>query len=63
MWGLVRVEVALPGVIDPPAITRRADTVSSWILAESSPLSLPDARWDTMTYGIRDCEEFLHAIC
>ena len=62
MWGLVRVEVAHPG---PEALHRigdRADEVSRWILAEASPLSLPDARWDKMVYGIRDCEEFLRAV-
>jgi hypothetical protein len=35
--------------------------VSRWILAERAPLALPDARWDRMVYGIRDCEEFLRA--
>ena len=61
MWGLVRVEVAMPasGVRD---IGERADEVSRWILAEVSPLALPDARWDKMVYGVRDCEEFLRAI-
>jgi hypothetical protein len=62
MWGLVRVELAHPG---PEAIDRiglRADDVSRWILAEASPLALPDARWDKMVYGVRDCEEFLRAI-
>ncbi|HTR78479.1 MAG TPA: hypothetical protein VMH39_10225, partial [Gemmatimonadaceae bacterium] len=58
----VRVEVALTDVSDPATVSRRADTVSAWILAEATPLSLPDARWHTMVYGIRDCEEFLHAI-
>jgi hypothetical protein len=58
LWGLVRVEVADIGD-DVPA---RADTVSQWILAESSPLSRPDPRWDTLTYGVRDCEEFLRAV-
>lgn len=58
MWGLVRVEVA-PEERD---IAARADLVSRWILAESAPVSLPDARWDKMVYGIRDCEEFLRAI-
>jgi hypothetical protein len=57
MFGLVRVEAAEIG-----DITRRADEISAWILAESTPLSLPDGRWDKMTYGIRDCEEFLRAI-
>ena len=62
MWGLVRVEVAHP---EPQALHRigeRADEVSRWILAEASPLALPDARWDKMVYGIRDCEEFLRAV-
>lgn len=61
MWGLVRVEVAAPpaGVGD---IARRADEVSRWILAETSPVALPDGRWDKMVYGVRDCEEFLRAV-
>jgi hypothetical protein len=61
LFGLVRVEVA-----EPPAggmgIAARANDVSRWVLAEASPLSLPDSRWDTMMYGVRDCEEFLRAI-
>ena len=57
MWGLVRVEVA---ECDRP--TERADEVSTWVLAETAPLSLPDGRWDKMAYGVRDCEEFLRAI-
>jgi hypothetical protein len=44
-------------------MTERADEVSRWVLAETAPLSLPDGRWDKMAYGIRDCEEFLKAIC
>jgi len=43
-------------------VRRRADEVSGWVLAEVSPLALPDGRWDKMVYGIRDCEEFLRAI-
>ena len=62
MWGLVRVEIAHPGPEAMDRIGDRADEVSRWILAEASPLSLPDARWDKMVYGIRDCEEFLRAI-
>src|SRR2546423_2128661 len=57
MWGLVRVEVAeceRPG--------ERADEISRWVMAETTPLSLPDGRWDKLSYGIRDCEEFLRAI-
>lgn len=57
MWGLVRVEVAES---DRPAA--RADEVSTWVMAETTPLSLPDGRWDKMAYGVRDCEEFLRAI-
>ena len=57
MWGLVRVEIA-----DAPDAVSRADEISRWILAEAAPLSLPDARWDKMVYGIRDCEEFLRAV-
>lgn len=58
-FGLVRVEAALR---DADAIAERADTVSRWLLAERRPVSLPDARWDVMVYGIRECEEYLQAI-
>lgn len=57
MWGLVRVEVA---ECDRPTV--RADEISGWVMAETTPLSLPDGRWDKMAYGVRDCEEFLRAI-
>jgi hypothetical protein len=57
LWGLVRVEIA-----ESMATSERADEVSRWILAEASPLAMPDARWDTMVYGIRDCEETLRAV-
>jgi hypothetical protein len=63
MWGLIRVEIAQPEPQDAHAIGDRADEVSRWILAEASPLALPDARWDKMVYGIRDCEQFLAAVC
>jgi hypothetical protein len=63
MWGLLRVETALPDVAESPqAIAARANLISRWILAEGTPLSLPDGRWDKMVYGIRDCEEFLRAL-
>lgn len=58
--GLVRVEIART-VSEESALTERANEVSRWILAERAPLALPDARWDRMVYGIRDCEEFLRA--
>ncbi len=57
LFGLVRVEVALT-----EALEARADLVSRWILAERAPVSLPDARWDVMVYGVRECEQYLSAI-
>jgi hypothetical protein len=62
MWGLVRIEVAVPARARASSMTARADEVSRWILAEALPVALPDSRWDKMVYGIRDCEEFLRAI-
>ena len=56
LWGLVRVEIA-----ESRANSQRADEISRWILAEASPLALPDSRWDTTAYGIRDCAQFLKA--
>jgi hypothetical protein len=61
LWGLVRVEVAQPSAGDRP-IGERADEISRWVLAETRPLALPDARWDKMVYAVRDCQEFLRAI-
>jgi hypothetical protein len=55
-FGLVRVEIARDSFT-----VGRADEVSRWILAERAPVSLPDKRWSTMAYGIRDCEEYLRA--
>jgi hypothetical protein len=62
MWGLVRVEAAHPMGGGDVEVGRRADEVSRWILAEVSPVALPDGRWDKMVYGVRDCEEFLRAV-
>ena len=56
-WGLVRIEMA-----ECDNYTDRADEISRWVLAETAPLALPDGRWDKMSYGIRDAEEFLRAI-
>jgi hypothetical protein len=58
LWGLVRVEMR---VTARAALTERADELSRWLLAESSPLAAPDPRWDRMAYGIRSAEEFLRA--
>jgi hypothetical protein len=62
LWGMVRVEIAPSSHPSAQSIADRADQVSRWILAEIAPLSLPDSRWHTMVYGIRDCEQFLRSI-
>lgn len=72
LHGLVRVEVAPPllpldviphgGDADLSMYVARIDAISSWILAERAPVSLPDPRWDTLTYGVYACEQYLHAI-
>lgn len=54
--GIVRVEVASGAFTSV-----RADSVSRWILAERSPVALPDPRWRVMPYGIRAVEEYLRA--
>jgi hypothetical protein len=62
LWGMVRVEAPL-AMLEAAGGTPdvRADEVSGWILAERAPLALPDGRWDTLAYGIRDCEVYLRA--
>ena len=68
LHGLVRVEVAPPAAhAGAPAtatgtFTAHLDTLSAWILAERAPLSLPDPRWDTLTYGVHACEQYLKSI-
>jgi hypothetical protein len=76
LHGLMRVEVAPPSTLFRPAdvsaadpvpsavdaLSRRADEISGWILAERAPLALPDPRWDTLTYGVYACEQFLKAM-
>ena len=66
LWGLVRVEICHPERSQDPAsgaaLSKRAAEISRWILAEAAPLALPDGRWDTMAYGIRDCQQYLKAI-
>jgi hypothetical protein len=62
LWGLVRIEVAEGSQSARRALGDRADAVSRSVLAEALPLAVPDARWDKMVYGVRDCEEFLRAI-
>ena len=71
LHGLVRVEISPPmDMLDPDQITDDArarltalcDRLSAGILAERAPLSLPDPRWDTLTYGIHACEMYLDAL-
>ena len=76
LHGLVRVEILSPdGMFDgkpdgdaPVAhndiarITELADIISTWIIAERLPISLPDSRWDRLTYGVHDCERYLASL-
>ena len=57
LFGLLRIEAS-----QSEDMSSRADEISRWVIAEGSPLSLPDGRWDKMAYGVRDTEEFLRAI-
>jgi hypothetical protein len=56
-FGLVRVEA-------PRSVRslEMVDELSRWLLAERSPLSLPDMRWDKMLYPIRDCEQYMKSL-
>jgi hypothetical protein len=53
-FGLIRVE--MPPISDS---IEWADRVSSWLMAECAPLSLPDVRYDRMVYPIRRVELYL----
>ncbi|HUR95824.1 MAG TPA: hypothetical protein VMY76_14670 [Gemmatimonadales bacterium] len=54
--GLVRIEVA-------PAngTSEMADRISRGLLAERTPVSAPDLRWDRLLYGIHSVESYLRA--
>lgn len=56
MHGLVRIEIAAREGTPPTAY---ADEASGWVLADRTPIALPDARWDVMPYGIARCEAYL----
>jgi len=60
-FGLIRVET---GVRDGSEhdVEQSADRLSSWLLAERSPIARPDSRWDVMPYAIRNCEVYLRAV-
>ena len=55
-FGLVRVESAAR-----EETLASADEISAWLWSEIAPLSLPDSRWDTLLYPIRDCEQYLRS--
>jgi hypothetical protein len=57
LFGLIRVEIS-----ESDDISARADEITRWIINEGSPLAMPDARWDRMSYGISETDEFLRAI-
>ncbi len=56
LHGLVRVEARAHG-----ETILEADRLSRWLLAERSPVSTPDPRWDRLLYGIRAVETYLRA--
>lgn len=55
-WALARIEGRATS-----ETLELADEVSRWLLAETSPLALPDSRWHVLLYPIRDCEVYLRA--
>lgn len=55
-WALARIE----GRAEAETV-ELADEVSRWLLAETTPLALPDPRWHVLLYPIRDCEGYLRA--
>lgn len=55
-FGVVRVEM-----LEPEAALRHADEISAWLLAERTPVSLPDARYDRLIYPIRFIEQYLRS--
>ncbi len=55
-FGLIRAESAARR-----ETVELADTISCWLLNETAPLALPDPRWDTLLYPVRDCEAYLRS--
>jgi hypothetical protein len=70
LFGLVRVEVVPPpSLLEPPVtaaameeFTAQCDRLSSAILLERQPVSLPDPRWDTLAYGVHAVETYLKSL-
>lgn len=61
LFGVVRLEVTYDAHEPTASLTARADAATRMVLAERTPLALPDPRWPVMAYGIRDCEQVLKA--
>lgn len=70
LFGLVRVEVVPPPSLLEQPVTPAAvenfsalcDRLSSAILLERQPVSLPDPRWDTLAYGVHAVETYLKSL-
>lgn len=56
MFGLARIEVA-----PSDEMLKQVDAISSWLMHERAPLSLPDPRYDRLLYPIRLVEQYLKA--
>ena len=56
LFGLVRVERQ-----QGSQVLDEIDEVCSWLLAERSPMSTPDTRWDRLLYPIHEVENYLKA--
>lgn len=54
LHGLIRVEARAH-----PETVREADRFSRFLLAERSPVSTPDPRWDRLLYGMHAVETYL----
>jgi hypothetical protein len=55
-FGLIRLEMN-----DRQMAVQCADELTSWVLAERAPLSLPDNRYDRLLYPIRYIEQYLRS--
>lgn len=56
LHGLIRIEARADA-----STVEQADQLSRWLLAERSPVSTPDPRWDRLLYGIHAVENYLRA--
>ncbi len=56
LFGLLRVERE-----QGAAVLDEVEELSQWLLAERSPMSTPDPRWDRLIYPIHEVENYLKA--